>query len=125
MYAVVERRRVPERSAVLRDEVIALTGGAAAAHCPHGLRRVEVDDPEKGGTLVFLTNHLALGATTIAPILRCCFSALKNRSICHRSLYSNMAICAVPDLALQRCSSALALVPRTALTASQGVLDLG
>ena len=65
---MVERRRVPERSAVLRDEVIALTGGAAAAAGPHRLRRVEVDDPDKGGTLVFLTNHLTLGATTTALI---------------------------------------------------------
>ena len=70
VYRVVERRRVPERSAILRDEVIELTGGAAAAHCPHRLRRVEVDDPDKGGTLVFLTNHLALGATTIAAIYK-------------------------------------------------------
>ena len=70
VYRVVERRRVPERSAVLRDEVITLTGGAAAAAGPHPLRRVEVDDPDKGGTLVFLTNHLALGATTIAAIYK-------------------------------------------------------
>jgi IS4 transposase len=70
VYTVVERRRVPERSAILRDEVIELTGGVAAAHCPHRLRRVELDHPEKGGTLVFLTNHLALGATTIAAIYK-------------------------------------------------------
>jgi hypothetical protein len=69
VYAVVERRRVPERSAIRRDEVIHLTG-AAAVHCPHRLRRVEVDDPEKGGTLVFLTNHLDFGATTIATIYK-------------------------------------------------------
>lgn len=70
VYRVVERRRVPERSAVVRDEVIALTGGAAAAAGPPPLRRVEVDDPDKDGTLVFLTNHLALGATTIAAIYK-------------------------------------------------------
>ena len=64
----VERRRVPERSAVLRDEIIELTGGDAATTCPPRLGRVEVDDPEKHGTLVFLTNHLAFGATTIAAI---------------------------------------------------------
>jgi IS4 transposase len=70
VYKVVERRRVPERSAVLRDEVIELTGGAAATNCPHRLRRVEVDDPDKDGTLVFLTNHLDFGATTIAAIYK-------------------------------------------------------
>jgi len=31
---------------------------------------VEVDDPETGGTLVFLTNHLDVGATTIATIYK-------------------------------------------------------
>jgi len=70
VYRVVDRRRVPERSAVLRDEVIELTGGAAATNCPHRLRRVEVDDPDKDGTLVFLTNHLDFGATTIAAIYK-------------------------------------------------------
>jgi len=70
VYTVIERRRIPERSAVLRDEVIELPGGAAAATDPLRLRRVEVDDPDKGATLVFLTNHLALGATTIAAIYK-------------------------------------------------------
>ena len=46
LYAVVERRRVPERSHVRRDEVIHLTGVDAATKCPHLLRRVEVYDPE-------------------------------------------------------------------------------
>jgi hypothetical protein len=70
VYAVVERRRVPERSQVRRDEVIRLTGGDAETKCPHLLRRVEVYDPEKDATLVFLTNHLAFGATTIAAIYK-------------------------------------------------------
>jgi Domain of unknown function (DUF4372)/Transposase DDE domain len=70
VYAVVERRRVPERSQVRRDEVIRLTGGDAETKCPHLLRRVEVYDPEKDDTLVFLTNHLAFGATTIAAIYK-------------------------------------------------------
>jgi len=83
VYTVVERRRVPERSAIVRDEVIQLTGGTAATTCPHRLRRVEADDPEKHGTLVFLTNRLAFGATTIAAIdkdrwqIELCFKALK------------------------------------------------
>lgn len=59
---------MPERSHVRRDEVIRLTGVDAATKCPHLLRRVEVDDPEKDDTLVFLTNHLTFGATTIAAI---------------------------------------------------------
>ena len=67
---VVERRRVPERSQVRRDEVIRLTGAEAETKCPHRPRRVEVSAPEKDDTLVFLTNHLAFGATTIAAIYK-------------------------------------------------------
>ena len=67
---VVERRRVPEHSQVRRDEVIRLTGAEAETTCPHRLRRVEVSAPEKDDTLVFLTNHLAFGATTIAAIYK-------------------------------------------------------
>ena len=70
LYRVVERRRPPERSLVQRDEIIRLTGVAAETRCPHDLRRVEVSDPEKDETLVFLTNQLAFGATTIAAIYK-------------------------------------------------------
>jgi len=70
VYRVVELRAVPERSAVLRDEVIELTGVDAGMKCPFQLRRVEVDDPDKESTLVFLTNHLTFGATTIAAIYK-------------------------------------------------------
>ena len=69
-YQVVERREVPERSTVLRDDIIELTRVDAATKCPFRLRRVEVDDPEKQSTLVFLTNHLTFGATTIAAIYK-------------------------------------------------------
>ena len=70
VYEVVERRPVPERSSVVRDEVIRLTGAAASSTCPHLLRRVEVDDPDTKMRLVFLTNHLQFGATTIAAIYK-------------------------------------------------------
>ncbi len=70
VYRVVERRAVPARSVVLRDEVIELTRLEAATKCPFRLRRVEIADPEKDGTLVFLTNHLTFGATTIAAIYK-------------------------------------------------------
>jgi hypothetical protein len=70
VYQVVERRPVPDRGSVLRDEIIELTTWGAANKCPFRLRRVEVDDPDKHGTLVFLTNHLAFGATTIAAIYK-------------------------------------------------------
>ena len=70
VYRVVERRRVPEHSQVRRDEVIRLTGVAAESKCPHVLRRIEVYDPAKDETLVFLTNHLGFGATTVAAIYK-------------------------------------------------------
>jgi hypothetical protein len=70
VYEVVETRRIPAQGRVERDEVIRLTGEGAADKCPHLLRRVEVYDPEKDVTLVFLTNHLRFGATTIAAIYK-------------------------------------------------------
>jgi Domain of unknown function (DUF4372)/Transposase DDE domain len=70
VYEVVETRRIPVQGRVERDEVIRLTGVGAADKCPHLLRRVEVYDPEKDVTLVFLTNHLSFGATTIAAIYK-------------------------------------------------------
>jgi len=70
VYEVVERRAVPERSPIQRDEVIRLTGGDAETKCPHALRRVEVYLPDKDETLVLLTNHLDFGATTLAAIYK-------------------------------------------------------
>ncbi len=69
-YRVVERRPVPARGAVLRDELIELTTWDAANDCPFRLRLVEIDDPDKQGTLTFLTNQLAFAATTIAAIYK-------------------------------------------------------
>jgi len=70
LYEVVEKRKVPENRKVLKDEVIRLTGLKAAEKCPHLLRRIEMYDPEKDQVFVFLTNHLALGATTICAIYK-------------------------------------------------------
>src|SRR5262245_19189835 len=62
VYQVVERRSVPAGSAVRRDEVIELTTWDAANRCPFRLRRVEIDNPDQHGPLVFLTNHLTFAA---------------------------------------------------------------
>jgi Domain of unknown function (DUF4372)/Transposase DDE domain len=67
-YKGVERRLVPARRAGLREDLIELTTWEAANKCPFRLRLVEIDDPDQQGTLTFLTNHLAFGATTIAAI---------------------------------------------------------
>jgi len=67
---VVGTREVPENRRIVNDELIELTGSGAAEKCPYPLRRVAVEDPDTGETLVFLTNHLTFGATTIARIYR-------------------------------------------------------
>ncbi len=70
LYKVVEHRLVPQNRHVLNDQIIRLTGIGAWEKCPHLLRRVEVWNPEKNEVLVFLTNHLGFGATTIAAIYK-------------------------------------------------------
>jgi IS4 transposase len=71
-YKVVERREVPyhTRGLVLRDEVIRLTGSGAETKCPHPLRRIEFYDETSKLLLVFLTNNLSFGSTTIAAIYK-------------------------------------------------------
>lgn len=69
-YEVVKRHPVPERTQVRADEWIVLTGQQAGKKYPEGLRRVEVWVPEEERTLVFLTNHLGFGPTTIARIYK-------------------------------------------------------
>jgi hypothetical protein len=69
-YRVVERRRVPQGRGVLCDQLIRLTGLHAERDCPYTLRRVKYRDAETGKLLVFLTNHLDFGATTIARIYK-------------------------------------------------------
>lgn len=70
-YEVVETRPVPQRGGVVSDELIVLTSPASATKYPAELplRRVAVETPE-GDRLVFVTNHLGLGATTVARIYR-------------------------------------------------------
>jgi len=70
VYEVIEERPVPHNRHVLSDQIIRLTGVDAQDKCPYLLRRVEVWDPEEEKILVFLTNNLKLGATTIAAIYK-------------------------------------------------------
>jgi hypothetical protein len=70
LYEVVGETTVPQNRHVLKDELIELRGTKAIEKCPYPLRRIEVEDPETGEILVFLTNHLKLGATTIAAIYK-------------------------------------------------------
>jgi len=65
-YRVVEQREVPMHRNILSDERIEFTGYYSQRDCPHVLRRVVLWDHEKQQQIVFLTNHLTFGATTIA-----------------------------------------------------------
>lgn len=69
-YGVVERRPVPPGSAVRRDEIIFLYKATRGGHLDLFLRRIEVWDQEQKRVLVFLTNHRAFAASTIAAIYR-------------------------------------------------------
>lgn len=68
-YEVVEKRPVPEKGQVRKDEVIFLFQlGEEAKDC--FLRRIEVWVEEKRETLVFVTNHLTLAAGTVAAVYK-------------------------------------------------------
>jgi transposase len=68
-YGVVERRPVPERGPVQRDEIIFLYKLACGGRDLF-LRRIDFWDETQGRTLVFLTNHRRLAASTIAALYR-------------------------------------------------------
>jgi len=68
-YGVVEQRKVPEGGNIIRDEVIVLCAQQEIGPQAR-LRRIEVWVEEKQQTLVFLTNHLHLAATTIAEVYK-------------------------------------------------------
>ena len=61
---------MPQNRQVRSVHIIRLTGVDAQDKCQHLLRRVEVWDPEEERILVFLTNNLKLGATTVAAIYK-------------------------------------------------------
>ena len=69
IYDVVERREVPDKGHVRSDEVIFFPSMAANGK-EYFFRRVEVWDEKQQRMLVFLTNLLKFGATTIAAIYK-------------------------------------------------------
>ncbi len=69
-FEVVEEHPAPQNRNILRDQTIRLTGAHAQDKCPHLLRRVEAVREDTGETLVFLTNHHGLGASTVAAIYK-------------------------------------------------------
>ena len=70
VYEVIEERTAPQRGNVLSDKIILLSSARGSSQCPYDLRLVEILVPETGETLVFVTNHLSFGPTTIAAIYK-------------------------------------------------------
>ena len=76
LFEVVEERKWPKAShppqnrGILKDQIIRLTGPGAKHKCPNLLRCVEAVREDTGGILVFLTNHVGLGASAIAAIYK-------------------------------------------------------
>jgi len=68
VYGIVEERPRPPEP-ILRDEVIMLDKEPESAQ-PMLLRRIEIWVEEKQETLVFVSNHLRLAASTIAAIYK-------------------------------------------------------
>lgn len=68
-YGIVEIRPVTEGSNILRDEVILLTAQQQIGPEAY-LRRIEVWVEDKKESMVFVTNHRKLAASTIAAIYK-------------------------------------------------------
>jgi hypothetical protein len=69
-YKVVRRLVPPQNRNIRRDQIIRFCGVAASRSCPYELRRVEFWDEENEKLLVFVTNNLELGASTIAKLYK-------------------------------------------------------
>jgi hypothetical protein len=70
LYEVIGGKEIPHHRHILKDEQIELRGPKAIEKCPYPLRRIEAKDPETGEILVFITNHMDLGSSTIAAIYK-------------------------------------------------------
>jgi hypothetical protein len=69
-YEVVGEGKLPRHRNVLKDQILEFTDPLSREKCPYPLRVIEVYDPEKDEVHCFLTNHMDLGATTIAAIYK-------------------------------------------------------
>jgi len=69
-YRVVKSQQVPKNRNILKDQIIRLNGFYSKQKCPYYLRIVELWREDKQDSIIFLTNNLKLGATTIAAIYK-------------------------------------------------------
>ena len=67
---VLGEQEVPKIWNILKDQLIQFTGPLSREKCPDPLRLIQVYDPDKDEVHFFLTNHMDLGATTIAAIYK-------------------------------------------------------
>lgn len=70
VYMVHEECQVPQNRNVVSDQIISFPRLAREGEEPVLFRRVEIRDEEKDQTIVFLSNLIAFGATTIAAIYK-------------------------------------------------------
>jgi len=70
VYEVQEELEPPQNSNVVRDQIISFPRLKQEGEEPVLFRRVEIWDAEKETAIVFLSNLLAFGATTIAAIYK-------------------------------------------------------
>jgi len=70
VYGVKEELQAPQNSKVVSDQIICFPRLAREGEEPVLFRRVEIWDEEKQESIVFLSNLLAFGATTIAAIYK-------------------------------------------------------
>ena len=68
-YTVIARRTPPQDRGIVCDQIIRFRGPVTRRRYPGRLRRVVARTPE-GDRLEFLTNHLTLGASTVARIYK-------------------------------------------------------
>lgn len=69
-YETIKTNVLLQNRPILKDEIIKMTGTFTENKCPSELRIVESWDENKKENIVFLTNNLHFGATTIADIYR-------------------------------------------------------
>ncbi len=70
VFVVEEQCQLPQNRNVVSDQIVSFPRLAREGEEPVLFRRVEIRDEEKDSTLVFLSNLIAFGATTIAAIYK-------------------------------------------------------
>lgn len=68
-FEKIEERLAPQTGGIVSDHVIRLEG-PKGSECPMRLRLVTKQDANSGEEIQFLTNHLKLGATTVAAVYK-------------------------------------------------------